>query len=125
MPGGNSRTVLYYAPFPLSRAGGEGCRVTDVDGHCYIDTISEQTAALYGHSNPKIQAAVIEALQHGIVLGGPSGREAELADLLCARFEALELVRFTNSGTEANLFAVQTARAIGRASCMARVGQYV
>lgn len=54
MPGGNTRTVLYYSPFPLSLAGGEGCHVTDVDGHRYIDTVSEQTAALYGHSNPKI-----------------------------------------------------------------------
>src|SRR3546814_5655338 len=84
MPGGNTRTVLYYAPFPLSLAGGEGCRVTDVDGHCYIDTISEQTAALYGHSTPKIQAAVIEALQHGIVLGGPRSEEhtSELQPLM-------------------------------------------
>ncbi|MET4697655.1 glutamate-1-semialdehyde 2,1-aminomutase [Constrictibacter sp. MBR-5] len=125
MPGGNTRTVLYYSPFPLSLAGGEGCHVTDVDGHRYIDTVSEQTAALYGHSNPKIQAAVIEALKHGIVLGGPTGRESELAELLCARFEALELVRFTNSGTEANLFAVQTARGVtGRSKIMVFEGCY-
>ncbi|MFN4090429.1 MAG: aspartate aminotransferase family protein [Alphaproteobacteria bacterium] len=125
MPGGNTRSVLYYSPFPLSLAGGEGCHVVDVDGHRYIDTVSEQTAALYGHSNPKIQAAVMEALKHGIVLGGPTSRESELAELLCARFAALELVRFTNSGTEANLFAVQTARGVtGRAKVMVFEGCY-
>ena len=125
MPGGNTRTVLYYPPFPLTLTSGEGCHVTDIDGHRYIDTISEQTAGLYGHSNPIIEAAVIDALRHGIVLGGPSGREAELADLMCARFPALEMVRFVNSGTEANLYAVGTARAVtGRPAIMAFEGSY-
>ncbi len=125
MPGGNTRTVLYYPPFPLTLASGSGCRVTDVDGHSYIDTISEQTAGLYGHSEPVIAAAVQEALQRGIVLGGPSGREAELAALLCERFPALEQVRFVNSGTEANLYAVGTARAVtGRPALLAFEGSY-
>ncbi|MFU8817616.1 MAG: aspartate aminotransferase family protein [Pseudomonadales bacterium] len=125
MPGGNTRTVLYYSPFPLALAGGDGCYVTDLDGHRYIDTISEQTAGMYGHSNPAIEAAVIAALQQGIMLGGPTTREAELADLLCARFPALELVRFTNSGTEANLYALCTARAVtGRPTVLAFEGSY-
>ena len=125
MPGGNTRTVLYYPPFPLVLAGGDGCYVTDVDGHRYVDTISEQTAGLYGHSNPVIEAAVVDALKHGIVLGGPTTREAELADLMCARFPALEQVRFVNSGTEANLYALGTARAVtGRPAIMAFEGSY-
>jgi glutamate-1-semialdehyde 2,1-aminomutase len=125
MPGGNTRTVLYYPPFPLALAEGDGCYVTDFDGHRYIDTVSEQTAGMYGHSNPIIQAAVIEALQQGIVLGGPTAREAELAGLLCERFPALELVRFTNSGTEANLYALATARGVtGRAEVLAFEGCY-
>src|SRR5690606_32934936 len=119
MPGGNTRTVLYYPPFPLSLAGGEGCYVEDVDGHRYVDFVTEQTAGLYGHSNPVIKAAVTEALEHGITLGGPTAREAELAALLCERFPALELVRFTNSGTEANLLALSAARAFtGRPKIM-------
>jgi glutamate-1-semialdehyde 2,1-aminomutase len=125
MPGGNTRTVLYYPPFPLSLAAGDGCYVTDIDGHRYIDTVSEQTAGMYGHSNPAIEAAVIEALKHGIVLGGPTAREAELAELLCDRFPALELVRFTNSGTEANLYALATARGItARPGVLAFEGSY-
>jgi glutamate-1-semialdehyde 2,1-aminomutase len=125
MPGGNTRTVLYYPPFPLALAEGTGCYVTDVDDHRYIDTVSEQTAGLYGHSNPVIEAAVIDALQHGIVLGGPTARETELAGLLCDRFPALELVRFTNSGTEANLYALATARGVtGRSAVLAFEGSY-
>ena len=125
MPGGNTRTVLFYPPFPLSLAGGEGCHVTDIDGHRYADFVTEQTASLYGHSEPRIQAAVKQALENGITLGGPTGREAELADLLTARFPCLDMVRFTNSGTEANLLALLTARAVtGRSEVMAFEGSY-
>ncbi|MEX2495377.1 MAG: aminotransferase class III-fold pyridoxal phosphate-dependent enzyme, partial [Woeseia sp.] len=112
MPGGNTRTVLFYPPYPLTLAGGDGCHVTDIDGHRYTDFVTEQTAGLYGHSDPRIQAAVRDALERGITLGGPTAKEAELADMLTRRFPALDLVRFTNSGTEANLLALQTARAV-------------
>jgi glutamate-1-semialdehyde 2,1-aminomutase len=125
LPGGNTRTVLFYPPFPLTLTAGDGCYVHDLDGHRYLDTVSEQTAGLYGHSNPVIEAAVIEALQQGIVLGGPTTREAELADLICTRFPALEQLRFTNSGTEANLYALCTARAVtGRPALLAFEGCY-
>ncbi len=125
MPGGNTRTVLFYPPFPLSLAGGDGCHVTDIDGHRYTDFVTEQTASLYGHSEPRIQAAVKRGARKGITLGGPTGREAELADLLTARFPALEMVRFTNSGTEANLLALLTARAVsGREEVLVFKGSY-
>lgn len=125
MPGGNTRTVLFYPPFPLSLASGEGCYVTDVDGHRYTDFVTEQTASLYGHSEPRIHAAVRDAMAKGITLGGPTGREAELADLLTARFPCLDMVRFTNSGTEANLLALLTARAVsGKSEVLAFEGSY-
>lgn len=125
MPGGNTRTVLFYPPYPLTLAGGDGCHVTDIDGHRYTDFVTEQTAGLYGHSDPRIQAAVRAALDRGITLGGPTPAEAELADMLTQRFPALDLVRFTNSGTEANLLALQTARAVtGKQDILAFEGSY-
>ena len=99
MPGGNTRTVLYFPPFPLCLARGEGCHLVDVDGHRYADFVCEQTAGLYGHSDARIQRAVSTALGQGIVLGGQTAREVTLAEILCDRFPALERVRFTNSGT--------------------------
>lgn len=125
MPGGNTRTVLFYSPFPLVLAGGLGASVTDIDGHTYADFQVEQTAGLYGHSEPRILAAIGQALQQGITLGGPTTREAALADLFTARFPAVDLVRFTNSGTEANLLALSTARAVtGRQKVLALRGSY-
>jgi glutamate-1-semialdehyde 2,1-aminomutase len=125
MPGGNTRTVLHYPPFPLAWAKGEGAVLTDLDGHRYADFLGEYTAGLYGHSNPVIQAAVREALADGIVLGGPNRYEGALAAEICRRFPSLELLRFCNSGTEANLFALSTARAItGRSKILAFDGGY-
>src|SRR5262245_52686935 len=125
MPGGNTRTVLHYSPFPLTLAGGEGAYVRDLDGHPYADFLGEYTAGLYGHSNPVIQAAIKQAVEDGIVLGGPNRFEAALAAELCRRFPSLERVRFCNSGTEANLFAISAARvATGRPAIMVFHGAY-
>ena len=125
MPGGNTRTVLFYPPFPVTIVKGEGCRVRDLDGHSYVDLLGEYTAGLYGHSHPVIVEAVREALAGGIVLGGPNPYEGQLARLLCARFPSCELVRFTNSGTEGNIMALATARAVtGKSHVLVFEGAY-
>jgi glutamate-1-semialdehyde 2,1-aminomutase len=116
MPGGNTRTVLHYSPFPLAWSKGEGAILTDFDGHEYVDFLGEYSAGLYGHSNPQIQAAMKKAIDDGTVLGGPNRYEAELAALISARFPSLQKLRFCNSGTEANVFALMTARAVTKRS---------
>jgi len=125
LPGGNTRTVLFFAPFPLTFVRGEGAHLWDADGHRYLDFLGEYTAGLFGHSHPTIRAAIERALDGGISLGGHNRMEAQLSALLVERFPALELVRFTNSGTEANLMALTTARAVtGRKKIMAMAGGY-
>jgi len=125
MPGGNTRTVLHYSPFPVAFAKGEGCELTDIDGHVYKDFLGEYSAGLYGHSHPKIMAASERALKGGIVLGGPNENEAELAALVKGRFPSIDLIRFCNSGTEANLMALVTACAVtGRTHVMAFMNGY-
>jgi glutamate-1-semialdehyde 2,1-aminomutase len=110
MPGGNTRTILYHAPFPLRAVSGQGAHITDADGHTYVDLNGEYTAGIYGHSHAAIQAAVTRALAGGFNLAAHNQLEIGLARLLCDRFPAVKLVRFTNSGTEANLMAIVTAR---------------
>jgi len=111
MPGGNTRTVLHYEPFPVTMIRGEGTYLYDMDGHRYTDFLGEYSAGLYGHSNPVIQAALREAIEAGTALGAPNQWEAKLAEIICARFPSMDMVRFTNSGTEANLMALGAARA--------------
>lgn len=125
LPGGNTRSVLHYEPFPLVIAQGAGAEVTDLDGHRYLDCVGEFSAGLYGHSEPAIHAAIRQALEQGLVLGGPNLHEARLARALCQRFPAIERVRFCNSGTEANLLAASAARAVtGRERILVFDGAY-
>jgi glutamate-1-semialdehyde 2,1-aminomutase len=112
LPGGNTRSVMWYEPFPVALSGGNGVRVTDIDGHDYTDFVSEYSAGLYGHSDPVIREAILKVITDGIALGGPNTYEAPLAAELVARFPAIERVRFCNSGTEANIMAISTARAV-------------
>lgn len=110
LPGGNTRTILHFEPFPLTMVGGDGAELIDLDGHRYIDCVGEYSAALFGHSNDIIKAAIHEALDGGVTMGAPTRYERELAGLLCERYPSIDQVRFCNSGTEANLMALSTAR---------------
>ena len=112
LPGGNTRTVLHFEPFPLTMVRGEGAELTDLDGHRYVDMVGEYSAALFGHSDKIIKAAIHEALDSGVAMGAPTAYERKLAGLLCERYPSLEQVRFCNSGTEANLMALTTARVV-------------
>ncbi|KAK5203343.1 hypothetical protein LTR47_009567 [Exophiala xenobiotica] len=121
LPAGNTRTTIFTDPFPLAIKSASGSQITSVDDRAYTDLLGEYTAGIYGHSHPSIVAAVTEGLRHGINFGATSPFEAELAALIKQRFACagLELVRFTNSGTEANLMAVTTARAFtGRSTIL-------
>lgn len=85
MPGGNTRTTVYFEPFPLYVARGEGCRVWDVDGNIYYDCINNFTAMIHGHSQPEVMAAVIDQIPLGTAFGAPTLSEIELAELLVER----------------------------------------
>lgn len=125
LPGGHTRANLGYRPFPTAMARGEDCRLWDVDGHAYLDLCGEYTAGLFGHSEQRIHAALSGAMARGLSLASVGQAEQDLARLLCARFPALQMVRFTNSGTEANLLAVTAARAFtGRDGILAFRGGY-
>lgn len=125
MPGGNTRSVLFYTPFPLTMVSGAGCRLKDADGHDYVDFLGEFTAGLYGHSDPVIAEAIGEAVANGLNLGSHGPLEAEFAEAIKARFPSMELLRFTNSGTEANMLALALAKhATGRAKVMVFEGGY-
>jgi glutamate-1-semialdehyde 2,1-aminomutase len=109
LPGGNTRSVLDFEPFPFRVERGEGRRLWDVDGHEYIDLLGNYTAGLLGHSPAPVLDAARQALESGWSLGSVHDTEIRLAELIVARFDSIEQVRFTNSGTEANLMALAVA----------------
>ncbi|KAL2017220.1 hypothetical protein VTK56DRAFT_2427 [Thermocarpiscus australiensis] len=109
-PGGNTRTLLWTSPFPLSMKQGKGAYVWDEDGHKYVDFVGELSAGLYGHSHPTVREAILSTFDNvGLSLGATTAYEQRYASLLCDRFR-LDRVRMTNSGTEANLHALAGAR---------------
>lgn len=123
--GGVGRSALYFRPFPLAFSRGEGAYIWDVDDHRYADFMGDYTAGIFGHTHPGVRRAIVDTLDGGIALNGPHRHEAPFAEALCRRFPAFEQIRFANSGTEANIWALTLARAVtGRTHVMAFDGCY-
>jgi glutamate-1-semialdehyde 2,1-aminomutase len=111
MPGGDTRTVAFHAPYPLVIERGEGCRIQDADGRVYIDLLNNYTSLIHGHGHPAVAAAVTELLPRGTAFPAPNEYQTKLAGILTERVESVDLVRFCNSGTEAGMNALRAARA--------------
>ena len=110
MPGGDTRTSLWFEPYPTWIDKAEGCRFTDVDGKEYIDFNNCYTAMILGHANPKVVAAVREQVARGTALGAPSPTVVRWSELICNMVGSVDKVRFSNSGTEAVMVAIRLAR---------------
>jgi glutamate-1-semialdehyde 2,1-aminomutase len=111
MPGGNSRTTVFTQPYPAYAASAQGATVTDVDGQRRLDFVNNYTSLMHGHAHPRIVEAVSQQLVLGTAMSFPTESEIRLAELLVERVESIERIRFTNSGTESVMMAVQAARA--------------
>jgi glutamate-1-semialdehyde 2,1-aminomutase len=125
LPGGNTRSVLDFSPYPFRVASAEGAHLVDVDGRRYLDLLGNYSSGLLGHDPAPVRDAIVDALDRGWSLGALHENEARFAAALCDRFPSLDAVRFTNSGTEANLMAIATARhATERSKVMVCDGGY-
>jgi glutamate-1-semialdehyde 2,1-aminomutase len=111
LPGGDSRSTLFYHPYPAVMARGKGCVLFDIDGNRLLDFTGNHSSLIHGYGHPAILAAVQEQLQKGTCFPGSSEPQLHYARLLCERIPSIQQVRFTNSGTEATLNAVRAARA--------------
>ncbi|GAA2357324.1 aspartate aminotransferase family protein [Streptomyces violaceusniger] len=109
LPSGTTRSVLDFAPFPFAVEAAWGCRLRDVDGHEYLDYLGDYSVGLAGHNPEAVREAVESVLDSGWSFGAVAPEEAEVARRLCERYQSMDLVRFTSSGTEANLAAVSLA----------------
>ena len=124
LPGGNTRSVLHIDPFAFRVADATGARLRDVDGHTYVDLLGDFSAGLLGR-NPSVAAVVREVLERGWSYGAMTEAETLFAEAVAARFPSIEQVRFTNSGSEANVMALMTARHVtGRPRVVVFDGAY-
>ena len=111
LPGGVSRTLCYFPPFPCQTAYGEGCRMVDLDGHRRLDLFNCATTLILGHRPPVVVKAVEEQLRRGTAFQTNTGLETVLAEMLVERVASVEQIRFTNSGSEGTQMAIRAARA--------------
>ena len=111
MPGGDTRTVAFHAPYPLAIQHGQGCVLWDADGNEYIDLLNNYTSLIHGHAHPAVTAAVAAQLPLGTAFPAPNAVQTRLATILTDRVASVDLVRFCNSGTEAVMNALRAARA--------------
>src|SRR3981081_4764086 len=72
MPGGNTRTTVYSAPYPAYVASASGATVTDVEGQTRVDFVNNYTALIHGHAHPRIVEAVSHQLTQGKAFSFPT-----------------------------------------------------
>ncbi|MEV0714324.1 aspartate aminotransferase family protein [Asanoa sp. NPDC050611] len=112
--GGGVSTGLRFSmkPHPLFFAGGSGPRLTDLDGHSYLDYVLGWGPVILGHGHPGLTAAVGRQLPHGATYGSGHLLEAEAAEKVLARIPGTERVLWSNTGSEATQVALRLARGV-------------
>lgn len=113
IPGGVNSPVRAYRAIgetPRFIQGAVGCKIFDVDGNAYTDYIGSWGPMILGHNREEIKEAVIRASENGLSFGCATEKEVEMAEFICERIPHVEMIRMVNSGTEAVMSAVRTAR---------------
>ncbi len=113
MPGGVNSPVRAFRSVggdPLFMERGEGSTIFDADGNSYVDYVMSYGPLVLGHAHPDVIGAIERTARKGTTFGAPTEMEVELAELVCEMVPSIEVVRMTNSGTEATMSAVRLAR---------------
>jgi glutamate-1-semialdehyde 2,1-aminomutase len=113
IPGGVNSPVRAFngvGGTPVFIEKAKGAYLYDVDGKRYVDYVGSWGPMILGHAHPVIIKAVQDAAVDGLSFGAPTVHETTLADIICEIMPSIELVRMTNSGTEATMTAIRLAR---------------
>ena len=113
MPGGVNSPVRSFssvggAPVFISRA--KGPYIFDEDGNKYVDYIGSWGPLILGHAHPAVVKAIKHTASMGTSYGAPCRLEIELAEMVRKSFKSIDILRMTNSGTEATMSSVRLAR---------------
>ena len=120
-----SRGNAVYSPGPLFLERGSGSHVRDADGNEYVDFMMSFGALIHGHAHPKLVAVAAEAMAEGSHFATATSAEVEAAERFRSMMPSAEVVRFTNTGSEATMLALRLARAhTGRTKFLKFEGHY-
>ena len=101
----------WATPFPLFGRDADGCHITDVDGHRYLDLCLGDTAAFFGHNVAALTEAVAEQAARGLAFMMPTEDAIHVGDALQRHF-GLKYWQVAMTATDANRFAIRLAREI-------------
>ncbi len=111
VPNGLASDNRVLEPHPLAISRAEGARKQDIDGNEYVDYILGNGALILGHAPARVLDAVASQLRCGTHYGASHRAELAWAETVLRLYPAMDMVRFTSSGTEATLLALRLARA--------------
>jgi glutamate-1-semialdehyde 2,1-aminomutase len=114
MPGGVNSPVRSFRAVegtPVFIKKAKGAWAWDEDGNKYIDYVASWGPLILGHAHPEVVKAITNAAEKGTSYGAPCKKEVDLANLILKSFPSIDMIRMTNSGTEATMSAVRLARA--------------
>jgi len=111
IPGGVTRPLRYFAPYPFYAEKAEGSRLVDFEGNVYSDFWMGHGALVLGHMHLAIVEATKKQLELGFHLGVCNEWEMKLAEQVARLVPSVDMVAFNNSGNEANMHALKLARA--------------
>ncbi|MDY6985666.1 MAG: aspartate aminotransferase family protein [Candidatus Thermoplasmatota archaeon] len=121
MPAGINYAIRWMAPHPIYMHKGYGSKVFDVDNNLYTDYWMGHGALILGHANREVIDAVKARAELGTHLGFPNEPMVELAEKIASTVPNVDMVRFTNSGTEANMYATRLARAFTQRETIGKI----
>lgn len=113
IPGGVNSPVRAFGSIgstPRFIKAAEGVILYDEDDNKYIDFVGSWGPMILGHNDKAVLEAVTEACKLGLSYGAATAAEVEMAKLVCELVPSIEMVRMVNSGTEAVMSAIRTAR---------------
>lgn len=110
LPSGVSYFIRYFEPYPFYVNWARGSKIRDVDGNFYVDFWMGHYTHILGHSPPKVVQAVKEQVERGTHYGVCHELEIALAEQVVKMVPSAQMIRFSNSGTEAVMYAIRLAR---------------
>lgn len=121
LPLGVTSSFQHWEPYPVSIQSARGAWLTDVDDRQLLDLSMGFGAMLVGHLNPVVVEHVEQALREtGTLFVTPSPQATDMSERFCRRF-GIDMIRFTNSGTESLMYAIRAARAYTRRKAIVKI----
>lgn len=121
-PSGVNSPVRFYEPYPKYFSKASGSRIFDVDGNEYLDFSMGFGVNFAGYSNASIGEEIVYLMGNAMPEGVPNELEVELGETIKKAIPSVEMMRFTNSGTEATMHVIRLARAYTGRNLILKMG---